>query len=106
MKRERARTARAMATGMRVTGDQEGKGDKAMAMATRIAGEWTTTATKRAMVMATRVADKRRRWRAAKRAMATVARAMMMATRMAGKQIDIALINYRIFLHHDVFLRT
>ncbi len=25
---------------------------------------------------------------------------------VVGKQIDIALINYRIFLYHDVFLRT
>ncbi len=59
-KRERARAARAMATAMRVTGNKEGKGDKVMAMATRIAAEWTATVTKRAMVMATRVADKQR----------------------------------------------
>ncbi len=44
-KRERARAARAMATAMRVAGDEEGEGDKAIAMATRIAGEWTATAT-------------------------------------------------------------
>jgi hypothetical protein len=63
-KRERARAARAMATAMRVVGNKEGKGDKVMAMATRIAGEWTATATKRVMVKATRVVGKgrRRRW--------------------------------------------
>ncbi len=44
-----------MATAMRVAGDKEGEGNKAMVMATRIAGEWTATATKRAMVTATRV---------------------------------------------------
>jgi hypothetical protein len=59
-KRERARAARAIAMAMRVVGDKEGKGDKAMAKATRIASEWTATATKRAMVTATRVADKQR----------------------------------------------
>jgi hypothetical protein len=31
-KRERARAARAMATAMRVAGNEEGKGNKAMAM--------------------------------------------------------------------------
>ncbi len=61
MKRERARAARAMATAMRVAGDNEGKGNKAMVMGTRIAGEWTATATKRAMVMMTRVAGEQRR---------------------------------------------
>ncbi len=60
-KREKARAARVMAAAMRVGGDEEGEGDKAMAMATRIAGEWTATATKRAMVTATRVAGERRR---------------------------------------------
>ncbi len=59
-KRERARAARVMATAMRVAGDEGGKGNKAMAMAARIEGEWTVTATKRAMVMATRVAGKQR----------------------------------------------
>ncbi len=49
-----------MAMAMRAVGDKEGKGDKAMATATRIAGEWTATATKMAMVMATRVVDERR----------------------------------------------
>ncbi len=63
-KRERARAARAMATAMRVAGDEEGIGNKAMAMATRIVGEWTATATKRAMVTGTRVGgeQRRRRW--------------------------------------------
>ncbi len=55
-KRERVRAARTMVMAM-VAGDKEGEGNKAMAMATRIAGEWTATATKRAMVMAMRVAD-------------------------------------------------
>jgi hypothetical protein len=58
-KRERARAARAMATAMRVAGDKEGKGNKAMVMATRIAGEWTAIETKRAMVTTVRVVDKR-----------------------------------------------
>ncbi len=52
-KRERVRAARVMGTAMRVAGDKEGKGNNAMVMATRIAGEWTATATKRAMVMVT-----------------------------------------------------
>ena len=45
---------------MRVAGDKEGKGSKvmAMAMATRMVGKWTATATKRVMVTATRVAGK------------------------------------------------
>jgi hypothetical protein len=59
-KRKRARAARVMATAMRVVGDEEGKSNKATARATRIAGEWTATETKRAMVMATRVAGKQR----------------------------------------------
>jgi hypothetical protein len=50
-KRERARTARVMAMALRVVGNEEGKGNKAMTMATRIAGEWTATATKRVMVL-------------------------------------------------------
>ncbi len=45
---------------MRVAGDKEGKGNKVMAMATMIMSEWTATATKRAMMTATRVADKQR----------------------------------------------
>jgi hypothetical protein len=57
MKRERERATRAKAMGMRVAGNEEGKGNKGVAMATRIASEWTgATATKRAMVTATRVA--------------------------------------------------
>jgi hypothetical protein len=51
-KRERARAARAMATAMRVVGNEEGKGNKAIAMATRIEGEWTATVTNRVMMMA------------------------------------------------------
>ncbi len=43
-----------MAMAMRVAGDEEGKGGKAMSMATRIVGKWTVTATKR--VMATKKA--------------------------------------------------
>jgi hypothetical protein len=43
-----------MATAMRVAGDEEGEGNKAMAMATRIEGEWTATSTNRAMVTATK----------------------------------------------------
>jgi hypothetical protein len=111
-KRERARAARAMAMAMRVAGNKEGKGNKAMAMATRIAVEWNKTATKRAMVTATRVVGKQRRrqqqqrgwrrqqrwWRAMKMAMATVARAMVMMMKVAGKQIDGALINNKFFL--------
>jgi hypothetical protein len=38
--------------------------------------------------------------------MAMVARAMVMAMRVAGEQIDVALINYRVFLHHDIFSPT
>ncbi len=38
-KRERVRAARAMATAMRVVANEVGKGNKAMAMATRIVGE-------------------------------------------------------------------
>jgi hypothetical protein len=61
-KRERARAERAMTMAMRVAGDKEDEGNKTMAMATRIVGEWTATATKRAMVTATRVAGVRRQW--------------------------------------------
>jgi hypothetical protein len=61
-KGERARAARAMATTMRVAGNKEGKDNKAMVMATRIAGEWTATAINRAMVMVTWVAGKQRQW--------------------------------------------
>jgi hypothetical protein len=44
-----------MVTAMRVAGDEEGKGDKATTMATRMVGEWTAMVTKKAMAMATRV---------------------------------------------------
>ncbi len=40
---------------MRVAGDAEGKGGKAMATATRVAGEQTATATKRVMATKTRL---------------------------------------------------
>jgi hypothetical protein len=45
---------------VRVAGNKEGEGSKAlvMAMATKIAGEWSATATKRLMATATRVAGK------------------------------------------------
>jgi hypothetical protein len=46
-----------MAMAMRVVGDKEDKGSKAIAIVTRMAGEWTVMATERAMVMA-------RGWRA------------------------------------------
>jgi hypothetical protein len=47
-----------MAMAMRVAGDEEGKGGKVMVMATRMASNWTATATKRVMGTATRVAGK------------------------------------------------
>jgi hypothetical protein len=48
-RRERVRTARAMAKVMRVAGDEEGEDGKVMAMVTRMTGEWTVTARKSAM---------------------------------------------------------
>ncbi len=42
-----ARAAWAIGTVMSVVGNKEGKGGKAMAMATRMLGKWTATATKR-----------------------------------------------------------
>jgi hypothetical protein len=48
--RERARAARENAMEMRVVGVEEGKGGKAMAMATRMAGDRTATANTRMMV--------------------------------------------------------
>jgi hypothetical protein len=42
----------------RVAGDEEGEDGKVMAKVTRMAGEWTVTARKRAMATATRVAGK------------------------------------------------
>jgi hypothetical protein len=47
-----------MAMAKRVVGDKEGKVGKAMAMATRMVGERTAMAMKRAMSMATREAGK------------------------------------------------
>jgi hypothetical protein len=41
MKKERVRAARAMARAMRVVGNEESKGNKVMAMASRIVVEWT-----------------------------------------------------------------
>jgi hypothetical protein len=55
MKRASARRAGAMVTAMRVVGNIEGKGGKAMTMATKVAGQWTATATKTGMVMVIRV---------------------------------------------------
>jgi hypothetical protein len=54
----RAKGARAMTMAMRVAGNKEGNDGKAMAMATRVAGERTVTAMKRAMSMATREVGK------------------------------------------------
>ncbi len=57
-KRERARAARAMVTAMRGAGGKEGKGNTAIAMGARMAGEWPATATKWAIATGTRVACK------------------------------------------------
>ncbi len=54
-KRERARAARAKAMAMRVAGEEEDEGGKAMTMATRRVGKWTAMATKRLMAITTRV---------------------------------------------------
>ncbi len=43
---------------MRGVGDEEGKGSKAMAMATRMAGKWSAMVTKSLMATATKVAGK------------------------------------------------
>ncbi len=51
-------TARAMVMAMLVAGDEEGKGGKAMAMATRVVGKRTAMATRRVMGTVTREADK------------------------------------------------
>ncbi len=56
MKRARARAARVITMVIRVAGKEEGKGGKAMALATRVAGEQMATATKRAMATKTREA--------------------------------------------------
>ena len=53
-KRVRVRAARAMETTMRVAGNEEGEGGKAMAMATRVAGERTAMLMKSAMATKTR----------------------------------------------------
>ncbi len=47
---------------MRVAGDKEGKGSKAMtmAMAARMAGKWSAIAKKRSMATVTRVVGKQR----------------------------------------------
>ncbi len=50
-KRARPRVARVMVTAMRVVGDIEGEGGKAMATATRVAGKRAATATKSMMAM-------------------------------------------------------
>jgi hypothetical protein len=47
-----------MAKMMRVAGNKEGEGGKAMAMAIRMAGEWTVTARKRVMSIMARVVGK------------------------------------------------
>ncbi len=43
---------------MSMKGKEEGEVGKAMALVTKVVGEWTATATKRAMVMKTREAGK------------------------------------------------
>jgi hypothetical protein len=48
-----------MTMAMRVVGKEEGKGNKAMALATRVAKERMATATKRAMVTKTREAGRK-----------------------------------------------
>ncbi len=53
--------ARATATAIRVVGVEEGEGSKAMAMVTRVAGERTAMARKRAMLTAMREAGKEER---------------------------------------------
>jgi hypothetical protein len=58
MKRARARAARAMTIAMRVVGEEDGEGGKAIALATRVVGEWMATATKRAMATKMREAGK------------------------------------------------
>jgi hypothetical protein len=48
---------------MRVVGIKEGKGDKAMAMATRVVGKRMATTTMRVMVTKTKEADEEeRKW--------------------------------------------
>jgi hypothetical protein len=57
-KREKTRATRAMAMAIKGTGDKEGGDSTAIEIATRMAGEWTAMAMKRAMGTATRVAGK------------------------------------------------
>ncbi len=47
---------------VRVMGDKEGNGSKAMAMATMLAGKWTVMVTKRAMTTVMRGAGKQQHW--------------------------------------------
>ncbi len=47
---------------VRMAGKEEGEGSKAMGLVTRMVGEWTATATKKAMVTATRVVGEQRQW--------------------------------------------
>jgi hypothetical protein len=54
--------AMAMAAAMRVAGDKEGEGGKAMVMGTKMTGKWTATAKKRVLAMAMRVAGKQQQW--------------------------------------------
>jgi hypothetical protein len=57
-RRKGSRVARAIAKAMRGAGTKEGKGSKAMAMATRVVGDYTATATKKAMATKTREVNK------------------------------------------------
>ncbi len=61
-KEEKGKGGKAMAKVMRVAGDKECKGSKAIATVTRMVGKWSVMARKRGMVMAMRVAGKRRQW--------------------------------------------
>jgi hypothetical protein len=45
-----------MIMAMRMAGEEDGEGGKAMALATRVAGKWTAMAMKRTMVTKTREA--------------------------------------------------
>jgi hypothetical protein len=47
---------------VRAVGDEQCEGSKAMAIATWMAGKWTAMVTKRAMAMATRVAGEQTNW--------------------------------------------
>jgi hypothetical protein len=54
IKRARVRATRVMEMMMRVAGNKEGKGSKVMASVTKVVGEWTAAAAKRAMATKTR----------------------------------------------------